>query len=91
MKTQKKSSTIACSEENFVPFLSRVTADAKDSKELCSDVFKGFYEYSERLRIHGMPESDGEPALKPFISLHPQDMKSTQTVSKQGGNCKMKH
>jgi hypothetical protein len=68
-----------------------VMADAKDSKELYSDVFKDFYEYAERLRIYGMPECDGEPALKPFTSLHPQDMKSTQTVSKRGGNCKMKH
>jgi hypothetical protein len=68
-----------------------VMADAKDSKELYSDVFKDFYEYAERLWIYGMPECDGEPALRPFTSLHPQDMKSMQTVSKQGGNCKMKH
>ena len=68
-----------------------VMADAKDSKELYSDVFKDFYDYAERLRIHGMPQRDGEPALKPFAAAHPQDMKSTQTVSKRGGNCKMKH
>lgn len=68
-----------------------VMADAKDSKELYSEVFKDFYDYAERLRIHGMPMCDGEPALKPFAAAHPQDMKSTQTVSKRGGNCKMKH
>jgi hypothetical protein len=67
-----------------------VMADAKDSKELYDDVFKDFYDYAERLRIHGMPECDREPAMRPFIAMHPHDMKSTQTVSKQGGNCKMK-
>jgi hypothetical protein len=67
-----------------------VMADAKDSKELYDDVFKNFYNYAEKLRIHGMAASDGEPALKPFIATHPQDMKSTQTVCKRGGNCKMK-
>jgi len=67
-----------------------VMADAKDSKELYEDVFKDFYEYAEKLRIEGMPECDGQPALKPFKVAHPQDMKSTQTVCKRGGNCKMK-
>jgi hypothetical protein len=67
-----------------------VLADAKDSKDLYEDVFRDFYLYLERLRIHGMPECDGEPALKPFQVMHPQDMKSTQTLSKQDGNCKMK-
>jgi hypothetical protein len=33
---------------------------------------------------------DGEPALKPFLVTHLQDMKSSQTVSNRGGNCKMK-
>lgn len=67
-----------------------VMADAKDSKDLYEDVFKDFYEYSERLRMFGMPVQDGEPALHPFLVSHPQDMKSTQTVCKRGGNCKMK-
>ncbi len=67
-----------------------VMADAKDSKEMYDDVFKEFYDYSERLWIHGMPACDGEPALHPFLVAHPQDMKSSQTVSKRGGNCKMK-
>jgi hypothetical protein len=68
-----------------------VMADAKDSKELYDEVFSEFYAYTERLRIEGMSASDdGEPALKPFKVAHPQDMKSTQTVSKRGGNCKMK-
>jgi hypothetical protein len=76
-------------EENFYNYMQSrelfsilVMADAKDLKELYSDVFKDLYEYAERLRIHGMPECDGEPALKPFTSLHPQDMKFAQTVSK---------
>jgi hypothetical protein len=34
-----------------------VMADAKDSKELYSDIFQGFYEYSERLKIHELPKS----------------------------------
>jgi hypothetical protein len=68
-----------------------VMADAKDSKELYNDVFREFYNYAEKLRIYGMEASDGEPALKPFTVTHPQDMKSTQTVCKRGGNCKMKH
>jgi hypothetical protein len=67
-----------------------VMADAKDSKELYYDIFKEFYDYSEKLRVHGMEAKDGEPALKPFLSSHPQDMKSAQTVSNKGGNCKMK-
>jgi hypothetical protein len=67
-----------------------VMADAKDSKDLYEDVLKDFYEYSERLRMFGMPAQDGEPALHPFLVSHPQDMKSTQNVCKRGGNCKMK-
>lgn len=67
-----------------------IMADAKDSKDLYRDVFKEFYDYSERLRLHGMEAEDGEPALKPFLVTHPQDMKSSQTVSNKGGNCKMK-
>jgi len=67
-----------------------VMADAKDSKSLYNDVFREFYEYSEKLRLFGMEAKDGEPALKPFIVTHPQDMKSAQTVSNKGGNCKMK-
>jgi hypothetical protein len=67
-----------------------VMADAKDSKEMYDEVFKEFYDYLERLRIHGMPACDGEPALHPFLVAHPKDMKSSQTVSKRGGNCKMK-
>jgi hypothetical protein len=67
-----------------------VMADAKDSKELYNDVFKEFYEYSEKLRRFGMEASESEPELKPFIVTHPQDMKSAQTVSNKGGNCKMK-
>ncbi len=67
-----------------------VMADAKDSKALYNDVFKEFYQYSEKLRQFGMEATDTEPALKPFIVTHPQDMKSAQTVSNKGGNCKMK-
>jgi len=66
-----------------------VMADAKDSKEVYDDMFKDFYNYAESLRVHGMPACNGKPALKPFLVAHPQDMKSTQTVSKWGGNCKM--
>jgi hypothetical protein len=68
-----------------------VMADAKDSKDLYYDVFKDFYEYSEKLRQYGMEANGGEPALKPFLVTHPQDMKSSQTVSNKGGNCKMKN
>jgi len=68
-----------------------VMADAKDSKELYYDVFKDFYEYSEKLRQYGMEAYGTEPALKPFLVTHPQDMKSSQTVSNKGGNCKMKN
>jgi hypothetical protein len=67
-----------------------VMADAKDSKELYYDVFKEFYSYSEKLRQYGMEADEGEPALRPFLVTHPQDMKSSQTVSNKGGNCKMK-
>jgi len=65
-----------------------VMADAKDSKELYNDVFRDFYDYSESLRLYGMPARDGEPALQPFLVSHPQDMKTAQTVSGRGGCCK---
>jgi hypothetical protein len=56
------------------------------------DVFKDFYNYAENLRAHGLPTCNGEPtALKLYLVAHLQDMKSTQTVSKQGRNCKMKN
>jgi hypothetical protein len=67
-----------------------VMADTKDSKELYSNVFKEFYEYSDKLCQLGMDAAVSEPALKPFIVTHPKDMKSAQTVSNKGGNCKMK-
>jgi hypothetical protein len=67
-----------------------VMADAKDSKELYYDVFRDFYDYSESLRLYGMPARDGEPALQPFLVSHPQDMKSAQTVAGRGGCCKTK-
>jgi hypothetical protein len=59
-------------------------ADDKDSEELYYDFFEDFYDYSENL--HGMEAKDEEPALKKFLSSHPQDMKSAQTVSIIWGN-----
>ncbi len=35
-----------------------VMADAKDSKALYNDVFKEFYQYSEKLRQFGMEATD---------------------------------
>jgi hypothetical protein len=67
-----------------------VMADAKDSTALYYDAFRDFYDFSERLRQFGMPASDGEPALQPFIVSHLQDMKSAQIVARKGGCCKIK-
>jgi hypothetical protein len=68
-----------------------IIADAKDSKSLYEDVFKGFYEWGKQISNHGIPASDGEPALKPFSVTHNSDMKAAWYLSNKGGGCKTKH
>ncbi len=61
---------------------------AKDNKELYEDAFKDFYHWGERLKLEGLPASNGEPALKPFILTHTCDLKASRYLSKRGSGCK---
>jgi hypothetical protein len=67
-----------------------VIALAKDNKTLYEDVFKEFYRWGERLKVEGLPASNGEPALKPFILTHTCDLKASWYLSNRGGGCKTK-
>jgi len=67
-----------------------VIADARDKKELYEEVFKEFDDWGERLRTIGLPESDGNPALRPFAVTHNMDLKASWHLSNRGGGCKNK-
>jgi hypothetical protein len=67
-----------------------VIADARDKKELYEEVFKEFDDWGERLRTIGLPESDGNPALRPFAVTHNTDLKASWHLSNRGGGCKNK-
>ena len=67
-----------------------VIADARDKKELYEDVFKEFYDWGERLRTIGLPASNGNPALRPFVVTHTTDLKASWHLSNRGGGCKNK-
>lgn len=54
----------------------QVIADACDSKELDNEVFRDFFMYAKELEAVGMPASNGQSALKPFLISFPQDIKS---------------
>jgi hypothetical protein len=51
-------------------------ADAWDKKELYEEVFKTFYEWGNKINTTGLPVSNGEPALLPFVVTHTTDKKS---------------
>jgi len=68
-----------------------IIADARDKKELYEDVFREFYEWGNRLQVSGLPASDGEPALLPFVVTHTTDLKASWYLSNRGGGCKNKN
>jgi hypothetical protein len=68
-----------------------IIADAIDNKHLYEDVFKGFYEWGEKIRHEGVPASDLGPALMPFKVTHNADMKAAWYLSNKGGGCKTKN
>ena len=53
-----------------------IIADALDSKHLYEDVFQDYYQWGEKLRLEGLPQSPFGPALKPFQVTHTTDMKA---------------
>jgi hypothetical protein len=67
-----------------------VIADARDKKELYEEVFKEFYEWGNRISTTGLPASNGEPALLPFVVTHTTDQKASWHLSNRGGGCKNK-
>lgn len=67
-----------------------IIADALDNKHLYEDVFQDYYQWGEKLRLEGLPQSPFGPALKPFQVTHTTDMKAAWYLSKKGGGCKSK-
>jgi hypothetical protein len=67
-----------------------VIADAIDNKHLYEDVFREYYEWGEKLRLEGLPESNKGPKLMPFNVTHAADMKAAWYLSNKGGGCKTK-
>lgn len=53
-----------------------IIADAIDNKHLYEEVFKDYYDWGEKLRREGLPESDLGPKLMPFEVSHTTDMKA---------------
>ena len=68
-----------------------IVADAKDSKVLYEDAFKGFCEWGKHISIHGLPATGKEPALRPFKVTHNSDMKAAWYLSNRGSGCKTTH
>jgi hypothetical protein len=67
-----------------------IIANAIDNKHLYKDVFKGFYEWGEKIRREGVPASYLGPSLLPFKVTHSADMKAAWYLSNKGGGCKVK-
>ncbi len=67
-----------------------IIADAKDNKHLYEDVFKEYYEWGEKLRLEGLPESELGPKLMPFNVTHTPDLKGAWFLCGRGGGCKNK-
>ena len=68
-----------------------IVAEAKESKALYEDVYKGFYEWGKQISIHSLSATDKEPALRPFKVTHNSDMKAAWYLSNRGGGCKTTH
>ncbi len=69
-----------------------IIADARDKKELYDEVFKEFYEWGQRIgTYYGLPASNGNPALHPFVVIHTTDQKASWHLSNRGGGCKNKY
>jgi hypothetical protein len=62
-----------------------IIADAKDNKHLYEDVFKEYYEWGEKLRLEGLPESELGPKLMPFNVTHTPDLKGAWFLCGRGG------
>jgi hypothetical protein len=67
-----------------------IIADAVDNKMLYEDVFKGFFEWGEKIRCEGIPASTLGPALMPFTLTHKADMKAAWYLTNKEGGCKTK-
>jgi hypothetical protein len=67
-----------------------IIADAVDSKEIYSDVFREYYDWGERLRKDGLAESELGPKLMPLEVLYCNDLKGTWYLTCKGGGCKNK-
>jgi hypothetical protein len=67
-----------------------IIADARDNKHLYEEVFNDFYEWGEKLRTEGLPESRFGPKLHPFSVTHNTDLKAAWYLSDRGGGCKNK-
>jgi len=57
---------------------------------LYEDVFQEYYQWSERLRLEGLPASQYGPKLCPLTVTHTTDMKAAWFLSSRGGGCKNK-
>jgi len=68
-----------------------IIADAIDNKHLYEEVFKDYYDWGEKLRREGLPESYLGPKLMPFEVSHTTDMKAAWYLSNKGGGCKTKN
>jgi hypothetical protein len=64
-----------------------IIADAVDSKEIYTDVFKEYYDWGESIRLHGLPASELGPALRPFSVVFSNDLKGTWYLTGKGGGC----
>jgi hypothetical protein len=67
-----------------------IIADAVDSREINSDVFREYYDWGERHRKDVLPESELGPRLMPFEVLYCNDLKGTWRLTCKGGGCKNK-
>jgi len=67
-----------------------IIADAVDSKHLCTDVFKEFYNWGNEIRLNGLPASEFDPKLQPFTVLYNNYLKGTWYLCNKGGGWKNK-
>jgi hypothetical protein len=63
-------------------------ADATNNKHLYKDIFNKYYQWGDKLRLEGLPESSLGPRLMPFSVTHTTDMKAAWYLSNKGGGCK---
>jgi hypothetical protein len=58
-----------------------IMADAKDKSNMYAEDLLDFYKYTKCLKKEGIPASEFDPSIAPFIITYPSDLKASEVIA----------